>query len=65
MNQSLELIIDTTLNNRTYKLSLPFGSPYDDAFCVLDAFKVQLEDMQRIAEEQQKAQQESAQSTAA
>ena len=53
MNQKLELVIETTLDNRTYKLHLPYAAPFPDAFTVLDAFRVQLHDMERIAREQQ------------
>lgn len=55
MNQKLEVVIETTLDNRTYRLCMPFGTPYTDAFTVVDAFKVQLHDMERIAREQQEA----------
>lgn len=61
MNQKLELVIETTLDNRTYKLHLPYAAPFPDAFAVVDAFKVQLHDMERIAREQQEAQQKAAQ----
>lgn len=64
MNQKLELVIETTLDNRTYRLCLPYAAPFQDTFTVVDAFKVQLHDMERIAREQQEAQQKAAQEQA-
>ncbi len=52
MNQRLELVVDTTLDNRTYRLMIPFGAPYEDAFTVLDSFKVELTAMQETAKQQ-------------
>lgn len=57
MNQRLELIVEATMDNRVYRLSLPFGTPYEDAFKILEAFKVEVETMQDNAKKQHESQQ--------
>ena len=52
MNQRLELVIEAVLDNRQYRLALPYGAPFTDAFQILESFKVQLSTMQDIAQQQ-------------
>jgi hypothetical protein len=38
-------------NGFKYQMSIPFGSPYDDAFGALDAFKQAVEQMKNNAQQ--------------
>lgn len=57
MNQRIELSLETTINERLYRLGITFGSPYEEAFAALEEFKGQLEQMQKLALEQAAQQQ--------
>lgn len=54
MNQRVEIILETTVNERLYRVSLPWGAPYDDCFEVLRQFTNQVDSMKQISEQQQK-----------
>jgi hypothetical protein len=64
MNQRLELAVEATLDNRTYRLMVPFDAPFGHIFQILDAFKVQVSTMQDVAQKQQDAQQQQQQQDA-
>jgi len=55
MNQRIEICLESTLNNFTYKLCVPVGPSFDDALNMVDQFKAEIQRMKDIAEQQEAA----------
>jgi len=57
VNMASTILIDiVSPNGFKYQMSIPFGSPYEDAFGALEAFKQAVEQMKNNA--QQRSEQE-------
>lgn len=54
MNQRLELVLETTHNDRLYRLSMPFRPSDDEVLQVLDDLKTQINTMIAINKDHQK-----------
>lgn len=54
MNQRLELVLETTHNDRLYRLSMPFRPSDDEVLQVLEDLKVQIKNMIAINQEHQR-----------
>lgn len=52
MNQKLELCLEATIDDRTYRLMLPIGAPFEHVFQLLESFKDQVTTMQTISQQQ-------------